>query len=83
MLKIKLKKTKNRFVYNICILDAKKKNSRNMKKIGYINRYKKIININRILFENYNKEKLPLSKGFKKITCLLNNNNDYKILFQN
>ncbi|MGX7586171.1 hypothetical protein [Candidatus Vidania fulgoroideorum] len=80
MLKIKLKKNKKSKIYTICVFDSKKKNPKNLKKIGYIDRIKKKINIKNI--EKYIKLGIKPSKGIKKILKMLKKKNKYDIFIQ-
>ncbi|MGX7582502.1 hypothetical protein [Candidatus Vidania fulgoroideorum] len=67
MLKIKLIKTKCKYIYNIKKIDCKKKNSINSFKIGFLNKKNKtiLIDFKKLVF--FLKKGAKLSKGFIKI----------------
>lgn len=81
MLKIKLIKTKNIFIFKIIIIDSKKMNSKNSKKIGILNKKFKIIHIKYKELKINILKGAKLSKGFKK--TIKKKNYDIQILREN
>ncbi|MGX7582784.1 hypothetical protein ACWNYQ_00315 [Candidatus Vidania fulgoroideorum] len=79
MLKAKFKKTGSKFIYKICVLDSRKINSKKIKKIGFIDKKKKIIIFYNNYFKIYISNGINLSKGLVKILKLIKKKNDYKI----
>ncbi|MGX7577283.1 hypothetical protein [Candidatus Vidania fulgoroideorum] len=74
-------KTKCKFIFKIKNIDSRKKIALKSKKLGLINKKKKIISLNFKKIKFYLMQGAKLSKGFKKIVkCVKHKKYDIQIL---